>query len=168
MKRLVSAVVAVLLATLAWGAAPAVAESLPVVGALRAVETSTGTRNVVTNTREGATFVGTLGGTAPGQVTLAVNYTPVDPVCGGSNTITGGTFTLVTARGTLTGQITGTVQFDQFCAIGTVTGNLVVTGGTGQFAGAQGSGTFTGILNHLPLRFGQPATLTGVVNLAVS
>ncbi len=169
MKRLVYAVVAVLLATLPWGAAPVSADSITVLGILRAVETSTGTRNVATNTREGATFVGTLAGTAPGQVTLAVNYTPVDPVCGGTNTITEGTFTLVTARGTLTGRVTsGTVQFDPTCAVGTVTGNLVVTGGTGQFAGAQGSGSFTGLLNHLPLRFSRPATLTGAVDLTVS
>jgi hypothetical protein len=137
-----------------------------VVDAIQATETSTGT--IAGGERQGVTFEGTATGTLPGRVQIVVSYSPASPVCGGANTITGGTFTLQAGGGELVGRLSGSVAFDQFCAFGRVTGSLTITGGSGQYRAAQGSGTFVGTLNHLPLLFGQPATLTGTARFTLT
>lgn len=167
MKRLACLVAVLVLAALVRTTPTQAAPPTFVVDVVQGEETSTGT--IVGNTRQGATFSGMATGTLPGTFTVSVDYTPARPVCGGTNRITGGTFTLVTSTGTLTGRIAaGTVEFDPFCAFGAVSAKLIVTGGTGAYAGAHGSGRFTGLLNHLPLLVGERATLTGVVRLTLT
>lgn len=167
MQRLTLAIVLAISGLLLWAAPVRADRPTSIVDLIRGEEQSTGT--IDGNVRRGVRFTGTATGTLPGTFEVTVDYTPARPVCGGANRITGGTFSLNTADGTLTGRIVnGGVAFDPVCLNGVVTAGLVITGGTGAFQGARGQGSFSGLLDHTPIVLGTGvANLTGTVELRV-
>jgi nitrous oxidase accessory protein NosD len=64
----------------------------------------------------------------------------------GTQVVVTGTVTINGSKGILTTQYTGTIQFDA-TNIAYVRGTEIITGGTGIYAGAKGSGTFEASLD---------------------
>ena len=64
----------------------------------------------------------------------------------GTQVVVTGTVTINGSKGILTTQYTGTIQFDA-TNIAYIRGTEVITGGTGLYAGAKGSGTFEATLD---------------------
>lgn len=133
---------------------------------LRGIEVSPGF--IIGNTRVGTTFVGGATGQLPGAWAVSVNYTPPAPGMNVTNTIVGGRWELAVFRnrrfvGKLFGTVTtGTVSWNKDGTEAGVAASLTVNGGTGLFAGANGTGTFSsGTLSHLffPPRIGGVLTL---------
>ena len=121
--------------------------------------------------RYGATFVGGATGTLPGVWGVSINYTPPHPGPNVVNTIVGGSWAVaVFSDGTFEGVIYGdvvpgsTVTWNATGTVASISANLTVLGGTGQFVGATGGGTFTGTLSHLTF----PPTITGTLTLSYS
>jgi len=169
MRRSIFIVVVLLLGLVSAGlVAPTARADRSYTDAISGTESSTGT--IVGDTRTGVTFSGTATGELPGQWSVTLSYTPASPACGGRNRIIGGTWTFTGTDGTmLTGTVgRGSVSFDQYCAFGQVEAQLRITScaGSTRCAGFNGGrGQFDGTLNHLPILFGQPATITGTLQL---
>jgi hypothetical protein len=64
----------------------------------------------------------------------------------GTRVLVTGTVTITGSKGVLTTQYTGTIQFDE-TNIAYIQGTEFITGGTGIYSGAQGSGTFEATLD---------------------
>jgi hypothetical protein len=124
---------------------PATADAAPIAVFVRAAEISTG--EVTGTTRFGNTFRGPTAGSVSGELTVAFDYTPPHRGAGVTQRITGGTWSLVTARGEVFGQFTGgTIQWGRDGRYALVRAPLVVTGGSGAFANARGTGTLSGAI----------------------
>jgi hypothetical protein len=158
MKRLACALTLSVLAGLLWP--PPVLAATTYTDPLQGVEVSPGL--IIGKTRFGATFVGIAGGQLPGTWAIAVNYTPPRPGANVTNTLVTGTWELTVYQngrplGRLFGKVAnGKASWSPDGTVAALSANLTVTGGTGVFAGARGTGTFTGTLSHLffPPRIG--------------
>lgn len=129
---LLAAFLAVPLAT----AAPAIAD--PVAQASRTINVSERV-NLRLVRKSGSTLyhAGTATGTLPGTVTTRFNVTP---------TRVSGALRIVTRGGTLTITVSGKPR--SYGTNARFGGTMRVTGGTGKFARAKGSGTFEGVVNR--------------------
>jgi hypothetical protein len=155
MKRMLAVLAVGLLAAVLL---PASASAAPVAVFVRAAEISTG--EVTGTTRFGHTFRGPASGFVAGEFTVAFDYTPPNRGPGVTQRLTGGTWSLVTARGEVFGQFTsGTIQWGRDGRVALVRAGLIITGGFGAFAGAQGTGTLTGAMVATG---GTPYLLAGV------
>lgn len=124
---------------------------------------------VIRGVRYGVTFVGRATGALPGVVSTSINYSPPNPGMNVTNTVVSGKWALAVIengvfRGNLFGAVVpgGTAVWDGTGATATVNLTLTITGGTREFAGASGGGSFGGFLSHLtfPPTFGGTLTLT--------
>lgn len=107
--------------------------------------------------RYGATFVGQAYGELPGYFYGSLNYTPASVGPSVTNQIVGGYWSLKVFdshgnyQGLVYGRFTGgTVSWDQTGTVAQVAATMSVTGGTGAYRGARGTGLFNGQLDHGP------------------
>jgi hypothetical protein len=125
---------------------------------------------VIGSVRHGATFLGRAAGQLPGVWAVSINYTPPRPGPNVVNTIVGGSWALaVFSNGTFEGVVygsvpDGTVTWNATGTVASISADLTVLGGTGQFIGATGTGTFSGTLSHLTF----PPTIAGTLSLSFS
>lgn len=119
---------------------------------------------IVGDTRYGVTFTGQAGGAVPGWWTVTVNYSPPSADGGMINDIRGGKWQVTLLenglyRGTLFGDVTaGQIVRDPTGVYADVWVEFLVTGGTGTYAAARGSGRLIdGKADHTPF----PPTLAG-------
>jgi len=128
----------------------------------KGVETSPGVADE--NTRVGRTFSGPASGKLDGTFVPSLNYTPPDASPRGTASIFGGSWTLTTANSsTLFGSVPqGSIQWSTTARNASVTFDLTITGGTGDFVSiVGGNGSFKGTLNNGDT----PPTLQGQLNL---
>jgi hypothetical protein len=146
--RRLTAAMAVTATILAWAAAPAGAQDVPVLGTF----TGSGSFDFSCNPfREMQTGSGDW--TGLGTVTFSLDFcVEFPPVITDPWPITGGTFTITTPGGTLTGDMGGTTSAASPEPDGRFpfSYELTVTGGTGDLAGATGQLTLDGLLEFLP------------------
>lgn len=119
---------------------------------------------IVGDTRYGVTFTGQAGGTIPGWWTVTVNYSPPSADGGMINDIRGGKWQVTLLenglyRGTLFGDVVaGQIVRDPTGIYADVWVDFLITGGTGTYAGARGTGRLVdGKADHGPF----PPSLAG-------
>ncbi len=106
----------------------------------------------------GLSFIGVTTGDVAGSFQASMNYTPPNPGPNVVNTLLGGTWSISSDDGNLSGTISGGMAiWDDTTSNAAVTGQFVVVDGTGRFEDASGTGEFTGVLSHLVF----PPTLIG-------
>jgi hypothetical protein len=134
---------------------------------LQGIEVSPGI--ILGGTRFGATFVGLASGQLPGTFVVSVNYQPPAPLPKMTNNFVGGSWQVAVYKGgrfqgTLYGDITdGSARWNDTGTMAVLSADLAILGGTGAFAGSQGTGMFVnGTLSHLTF----PPTIQGTLMLA--
>ena len=121
---------------------------------------------VIGNVRYGVTFSGTATGSLPGWWTVALNYTPGSAAGGMVNNVVGGRWQFTQFenglyKGSLFGDVTGgRIVRDPTGALADVEADFVISGGTGAYVDATGTGRLSrGEADHTPF----PPSLHGNV-----
>lgn len=116
---------------------------------LRLSEVSTGEVYPDGSRRVGHTFSGRARGELDGNASLSFDYEPPNAGPKLRQSLVGGQWSVVTPRGEVFGVFTrGSITWNDRGHKGELKASASVTGGTGAFAGATGSGVLEGVINR--------------------
>jgi hypothetical protein len=147
------------------------AQSAEYTDTLNGIEISPGIADEDKEVRYGVAFAGKASGPLPGYFAAAVNYTSSSPGPNITNVIIGGSWAVTVIKngrflGTVYGQVTdGMAVWDATGKVAAVQVNVIVKGGTKNYARVTGDGVFEGTLDHTPLARKRPPTLNGTLDL---
>ena len=111
----------------------------------------------VGDTTFGLRFIGTASGDAGGAIEVSIDYTPPNPGPSVVNVIVGGSWSIASLDGSISGTIpSGSATWDKDVSQARVEATFVISAASGEFSGYAGEGAFNGILSHdfFPPRIG--------------
>jgi hypothetical protein len=110
-------------------------------------ETSAG--SVEDGVRYGTTFIGPATGDVAGTFVASINYSPPNPGPNVVNTVVGGTWSITSGAGSVSGVFSsGTAVWDDKEEVATISVIMKVLGGSGIYDNAPREATFHGTLDH--------------------
>ncbi len=112
------------------------------------------------NTTYGLRFIGLATGDVAGAMEVELDYSPPNPGPNAVNQIVGGSWSISSEGGELSGDITaGSATWNGTVTTAAIEATFGITTATGQFGGYAGTGAFTGTLSHLTF----PPRISGVL-----
>jgi hypothetical protein len=101
------------------------------------------------DTTYGLRFVGAASGGLEGAMEVSLDYTPPNPGPGVVNQIVGGSWSIVSDAGSLSGTVaSGSATWDDGVTEAAVEATFIIAEASGAYAAYAGSGQFSGVLSH--------------------